>query len=50
MRVKDLRQKRPRGGLFLGRDGIFEVEDDRIGGQVAGLLQRTFPRPRNIED
>jgi hypothetical protein len=38
---------RPR--LLVGRHGIFEVEDQRVGGEGLGLLQRAFVGARHIE-
>ena len=35
--------------LFLGKHGIFQIEDDRIGRQAARLLQRAFLGPRDVQ-
>jgi hypothetical protein len=39
-----------RGFLGLGRHGVLEVEDQRIGRQGPGLLQRACVGARHIED
>src|SRR5204862_3351025 len=39
------------GGLLgVGRDGVLEVEDQRIGRQAARLLERTGIGARHVED
>ena len=40
---------RPRRFLAVGRDRIFEVEDDRVGRQRARLLDRAGVRARHVE-
>ena len=38
-----------RGFLGVGGDGIFEIEDDRVGGECLGLLQCTFVGGRHVQ-
>ena len=37
-------------GLGVGGDGVLEVEDQGVGGQALGLLQRPLVGARHVED
>ena len=38
------------GHLFLGDHGVFEIKDDRVGGQAAGLVQRAGLGAGDVEN
>ena len=37
-------------GLGVGRDGVLEVEDERVGLEALGLLEGPLVRARHVED
>ncbi len=39
-----------RHGFRVGRDRVFEIEDQRVGGKRLGLLERARVRARHVED
>src|SRR3954447_24329877 len=40
----------PRNRLGIRGDGVLEVEDEGVGGEGLGLLQRPLVRTRHVED